>query len=125
MNLLPDFIETQPDEGLVADVRKLAELSLHTLGHQLSPNMLEILSSILVAGTLNARSSEIERAATLSPLPKPAPPWAAAFYLGLRLLAVTQHEQQKKRAAGSRKVWHISARQSLDTALEGYASTTP
>lgn len=125
MNLLPDSIDIQPDEGLVADVRKLAEISLHTLGHQLSPDMLEILSGILVAGTLNARSSEVERAATSSPLPKPAPPWAAAFYLALRLLAVTQYEKQDKRAARDRKGWHLSARVSIDTALKEYGSTTP
>jgi len=125
MNLLPDFIDIQPDASLVADVRKLAEISLHTLGHQLSPDMLDILAGILVAGTLNARSSEIERAATSSPLPKPIPPWATAFYLGLRLLAITRDEQQSKVTSKSRKGWHESARRSIDTALEEYESTTP
>jgi hypothetical protein len=124
MNLLPDFIDIQPDASLIADVRKLAEILLHTFGSQLSPDMLEILAGILVTGTLNARSSEIERAATSSQI-KRLPQWATAFYLALRLLAVTHYERQEKTTSGGRKGWYQSARLSLDTALKAYESTTP
>lgn len=125
MNLLPDFIDTQPDEGLVADVRKLAEAAVSELGGQMTPELLEVLTGILVAGSLTATSAEIDNAETASSQHTEFPAWAEGMFLVLRQLAVTSFECRERRSYAARPMWIEIARRYATIALQKYESTTP
>jgi hypothetical protein len=121
MNLLPDFINPQPDEGLVADVRKLAEIAVSESGDCMTPELLEILTGMLVTGALTATSTELEQASCGIKCPE----WVSSLLIGLHLLSAIDGELSEKRSYASRVTWMPSARSSINIAMRQYESTTP
>jgi len=119
--LLPDFIQPQPDEAFVSDIRKLTEIAVSESGDCMTPELLEILAGMLVTGALTATSTELEQAS----LEVKCPEWVSSLLIGLHLLSIIDGELSEKRSYASRVTWMPSARSSINLAMRQYESTTP
>lgn len=117
MNLLPDFIDPQPEPELVNILRELGERVLAELGTQIPPTTVEVLANFLTTGRLGHISDLLNEFNYDAQLPSGGlPAWATHVLYATHQVMVTSREIAEQEAFHARDQWHNRAQAALDLA---------
>lgn len=124
MNLLPDFIDPQPEPELVNTLRELGTRALAEHGERLPPIAIEALSDFLTTGRLYIDSAHAESFNyAANPRLLGVPDWVTDMLFAVHQLTITQTEMKTARTCVERSTWHSKARRALEQAQK-YLTTT-
>jgi len=124
MNLLPDFIDPQPEPELVNTLRELGERVLSEHGTALPPIAVEVLAALLTTGKIEHVSEVLDLFNyDVHPPSGRLPEWATHVLYATHQLMITNKEIEEREAFHARGRWHYSARAALYLAQKELTTT--